>query len=64
MARGNNGQPVFLDEVDYQGFLTALRLTRARYPCQLYAYVLMPNHVHLLVEVAATPTGKLSTSPS
>jgi putative transposase len=59
MARGNNGQPVFLDEVDYQGFLTALRLTRARYPCQLYAYVLMPNHVHLLVEVGATPTGKL-----
>lgn len=59
MARGNNGQPTFLDQTDYDGFLTALQTTRGRYPFRLYAYVLMPNHVHLLVEVGATPTGKL-----
>ncbi len=59
MVRGNNGQPTFLDQTDYDGFLKALRTTRGRYPFRLYAYALMPNHVHLLVEVGATPTGKL-----
>jgi len=27
--------------------------------CRLYAYVLMPNHIHLLAEVGSEPAGKL-----
>jgi hypothetical protein len=30
MARGNNGQAVFLDLADYATFLTALQTTRTR----------------------------------
>ncbi|MBI3797067.1 MAG: hypothetical protein HY268_08880 [Deltaproteobacteria bacterium] len=58
MARGNNGQAVYLTAADYDAFLTALHTTRERYPFSLYAYVLMPNHFYLLLEVQETPTGK------
>jgi putative transposase len=59
MARGNNGRAVYLGAADYEGFLQALETTRERYPFFLYAYVLMPNHFHLLVEVKEIPTGRL-----
>ncbi len=59
MARGNNGQAVFLTPADYEAFLAALQTTRERYPFSLYAYVLMPNHFHLLLEVELAPTGRV-----
>ena len=62
MARGNSGQEIYLDTQDYEGFLAAVKATRLRYPFYLYAYVLMPNHFHLLVEVREAPTGRLMQS--
>lgn len=59
IARGNNGQRVLLGRADYEAFLKALQTTRERYPFFLYAYVLMPNHFHLLVEVGEVPTSRL-----
>ncbi len=59
MVRGNNKQDIFLDSTDYEEFLDAIEGTRTRYPFYLYAYVLMPNHFHLLVEVRQTPTARL-----
>jgi REP element-mobilizing transposase RayT len=59
MARGNNGQAVYLTAADYEAFLTVLQTTREHYPFSLYAYVLMPNHFHLLLEVQEIPTGRL-----
>ena len=44
MARGNNGQRVFLGSNDYQLFVDQLLVVKRRYPFYLYAYVLMPNH--------------------
>jgi len=41
--------PCFIDDVDRQRYLTALRETSQRYRCAIHAYVLMTNHVHLLV---------------
>ena len=41
MARGNNGQKIFLKRNDYEAFLEALSTVRRRYPFYLYAYVLM-----------------------
>lgn len=49
---GNNEQPVFHDADDYQAFLGWLRTAATTYKVQIHAYVLMPNHLHLLV----TPT--------
>ena len=62
MARGNDGQKIFLGESDYQAFIEALRTVRQRYPFFLYAYVLMPNHFHLLLEVHRFPTARILQS--
>ena len=53
VQRGHNRQPVFFDTLDYQRYLNDLAYTAKRTACVIHAYVLMTNHVHLLV----TPRG-------
>ena len=62
MARGNDGQKIFVSESDYQAFIEGLRTVRRRYPFSLYAYALMPNHFHLLLEVHRFPTARILQS--
>jgi putative transposase len=62
MARGNDGQKIFVSESDYQAFIEGLRTVRQRYPFSLYAYALMPNHFHLLLEVHRFPTARILQS--
>jgi putative transposase len=50
IQRGNNRQPIFFTEKDYEMFLDCLREAKRKCRARLYAYVLMTNHVHLLVE--------------
>jgi len=59
IARGNRGQHIFVDEADYRRFVADLSWEIPRAGCRLYAYVLMPNHIHLLAEVGNEPPGKL-----
>ncbi|HUQ27855.1 MAG TPA: transposase [Usitatibacter sp.] len=47
--RGNNRQPVFLSESDFLAFRHFLGEACAKHRVALHAYVLMPNHVHMLV---------------
>lgn len=56
-ARGNQRQDIFHDDHDREHFLELLGEIVARYDWQLQAYVLMPNHYHLLVQ---TPQANLS----
>ena len=49
IQRGNNRQACFLDERDYRHYLADLREAADKNDCRAHAYVLMPNHVHLLV---------------
>ena len=49
IQRGNNRAPCFFSTSDYQCYLTVLGEALTRHCCQLHAYVLMTNHVHLLV---------------
>lgn len=58
VQRGNDRQPVFFDEQDYRHYLRWLEDGARRHGCQVHAYVLMTNHVHLLV----TPSKKESIS--
>lgn len=51
MARGNRGQRTFEDKLDYQTFLKIISELKTRKPFLLHAYCLMPNHLHLLMEV-------------
>ena len=56
-ARGNERKPIYRDSEDCTAFVDVLGRTVARYRWQLHAFVLMPNHYHLLVE---TPVATLS----
>ncbi len=55
-ARGNNREPIFLDERDYRQYLRLLRQYKDRFQFTLHAYALMPNHVHLILEPAVETT--------
>lgn len=57
MARGDGGKRIFIDERDAQGFLFRLAEACERCGWRVHAYVLMPNHFHLLLE---TPEPNLS----
>jgi REP element-mobilizing transposase RayT len=62
IARGNRLQQIFLDDADYRLYLRFLKAYKVRYRFSLYAYTLMPNHLHLLVEVGGTPLSRLMQS--
>ena len=49
-TRGNQKQNVFLEDEDFQFYLSQLKRYKRKYQFLLYAYCLMPNHVHLLGE--------------
>jgi putative transposase len=51
IQRGNNRQPIFAADGDYECFRDALVEAAARYDLAIHAYVWMTNHIHLL----ATP---------
>jgi putative transposase len=56
VLRGNNKSIVFVEHADYSYFREALQVACVRYGCEVHAYVLMTNHVHLLV-TPSTPCG-------
>jgi len=47
--RGNDRRVVFAEPVDYGSFLALMREGRERYPVQVIAYDLLPNHFHLVL---------------
>lgn len=58
VQRGNNREPCFFEVEDYQFYMELMRQLLPRYGVHLHAYVLMTNHVHLLM----TPDEKESIS--
>jgi putative transposase len=49
LQRGNNRSVCFFAEEDYRFYLDHLEELALRFGCAVHAYVLMPNHVHLLL---------------
>jgi len=58
IARGNRRALLFHEEADYLAYLDRLERYRRRDGVTVHAYVLMPNHVHLLVETGAQPLAR------
>jgi len=54
IVRGNNRDVIFVSDDDYLFYLEKLAAACVRFECELHAYVLMTNHVHLLM----TPQSK------
>jgi REP element-mobilizing transposase RayT len=59
LTRGNQKQEIFRDKQDFWKYLDILGDYKSRYPYLLFGYVLMPNHVHLLIETGKTPLSKI-----
>jgi putative transposase len=59
ITRGNRRQGVFQDEKDLEQFLTYLLNCKNRFPFCLYAYALMQNHLHFLIEVGEIPLSRI-----
>jgi REP element-mobilizing transposase RayT len=58
-TRGNQRQKIFRDRGDFVKYLGILTHYKTRYDFYLYAYVLMNNHVHLLMETQKSPLSKI-----
>lgn len=52
ITRGNQKQPVFKETQDFEKYLAILTKYRKEYKFKLYCFCLMPNHVHLIIEVS------------
>ena len=49
IIRGNNRDAVFYADDDYHFFLEKLKQASVKHQCDIHAYVLMTNHIHLLI---------------
>ena len=49
IQRGNNREPCFYTEEDYRRYLETLEEVSDKVDCRIHAYILMTNHVHLLM---------------
>jgi putative transposase len=59
ITRGNNRRQIFNSPADYEKFLSLLAIQKAKLTFFLYAYCLMTNHVHLLLERQASAVGQI-----
>jgi len=66
IVRGVDRQPCFFADADYESYLAILRASAASSDCAIHAFVLMTNHVHLLLSgnVAGAVSATCSTSVS
>lgn len=53
VQRGNDRQDAFFAAEDYRRYRTFLETAAVEHDCAIHAYVLMTNHVHLLVTPAS-----------
>ena len=49
MSRGNGRKRIFHDQCDYERFLKGLESAVMLFAWELFAFVLMPNHIHLFL---------------
>ena len=56
---GNDRRVIFKSADDYQRMIELLEEQKAKYIFFLYAYCLMPNHIHILIERRKEPIGKI-----
>ena len=59
MARGNNGDNILKNDEDKRNYIELIQRYKERYGFKLYAYCIMDNHIHMLVEVKETPLNKI-----
>jgi len=56
MMRGNEKREIFHHKDDFEYYLNLLKKNKEYYKLKIYHYILMTNHVHLILN---SPTGKI-----
>lgn len=59
IVRGNQKQEIFRNDDDYGRYLKLLLAYKQKFFFLIHAYVLMSNHVHLLIETGRFPLSKI-----
>lgn len=59
MSRGDDRKPIYASAADYRKFMAYAVKAKERYQCCLYAYCLMANHFHLLLETKLPNLSKI-----
>ena len=59
IVRGNQRQNIFLEDADRLEYLERLKRYKKKCGFVLYAFVLMSNHVHLLLETPKDPIARI-----
>ncbi|HPU01294.1 MAG: transposase [Firmicutes bacterium] len=62
VSRGIDKNPIFIDPDDYNQFINILRKIRQNKPFTIYAYCLMNNHYHLVVNEKQTGISSIMSS--
>lgn len=55
IQRGHNRQVVFASDDDYLFYLDTLQEWKTALGCKVYAYCLMTNHIHLVIDPGDEP---------
>ena len=50
LNRGNGGQAIFHKDQDYRSFIELMKEAKERSSVKVFAYCLMPNHYHLVLQ--------------
>ena len=50
MQRGHNRQAIFTEQNDYHNYIGNLKEWKEKLGCRVYAYCLMTNHAHLVID--------------
>jgi REP element-mobilizing transposase RayT len=58
-SRGDDRKKIFISDYDRRKFLEYLNTAKSKYKYYLYAYVLMDNHYHLLLETTQPNLSKI-----
>jgi REP element-mobilizing transposase RayT len=59
ICRGNQRQKIFRDDHDRQKYLQLLAKLKQAYGFRVHGYVLMDNHVHMLLEAGSVPLSRV-----
>jgi REP element-mobilizing transposase RayT len=59
IARGNERRPLFRDDADREKYLELLGEACGKHGARVFAYCLMPNHVHLALQTGEAPLSRV-----
>lgn len=62
IMRGNNKQKIFLENKDFERFLRILKKYKMKYEYDLYCYMLMTNHIHMIINTKKEDISKVMHS--